>query len=381
MRYQSLLSTESLSLYKKPFWYRIWNKLHVDPLLLFGVVVLMFAGMTILYSASNQNLYVVAKQAISFAIAFIIMIFLAQIPSHRYYEIAPWFYFLTLLMLIIVLGLGVVSKGAQRWLSIGFMRFQPSELMKIAMPMMLAWYLKDKHFPLNAKKLSEVFGIILIPVLVIAKQPDLGTAIIIASTGLFVIFLTGISWRFILIGLTAIATTIPLIWHFLLHTYQKTRILTFLNPEMDPRGTGYHIIQSKIAIGSGGFFGKGFLHGTQTHLQFLPEHATDFIFAVCGEELGFIGCLILVIIFMFLVMRGLYISHRAQNTFDRLLTGSLTLTFFISFFVNIGMVTGALPVVGLPLPLVSYGGSAIVTLMAGFGIIMSTHTHRRMLSN
>jgi rod shape determining protein RodA len=215
----------------------------------------------------------------------------------------------------------------------------------------------------------------------IAKQPDLGTAIIIFATGLFVIFLTGISWRFIFGSAASIAIIIPIVWHFMMHTYQKARILTFLNPEADPRGSGYHIIQSKIAIGSGGFFGKGFLHGTQTHLQFLPEHSTDFIFAVCGEELGFIGCFVLLAIFFYLVARGLYISNRAQDTFARLLTGSLTLTFFSSFFINVGMVAGILPVVGLPLPLVSYGGSSLVTLMAGFGIIMSTHMHRRLLSN
>ena len=251
-------------------------------------------------------------------------------------------------------------------------------MMKIAMPMMLAWYLKDKNLPPDRKTLSMSLIILLVPVFIIAKQPDLGTALIIAATGIFVILLTGINWKLIGGSIIAIAIGVPFIWHFM-HYYQKNRILTFLNPERDPLGSGYHIIQSKIAIGSGGFLGKGWLHGSQTHLQFLPEHSTDFIFAVCGEELGFIGCIVLIGLFTYLVARGLYISNRAQDTFDRLLAGSLILTFFLSFLVNIGMVIGLLPVVGLPLPLVSYGGSSIVTLMAGFGIIMSIHTHRKLL--
>jgi len=308
------------------------------------------------------------------------MILLAQIPPHKYRTLAPWFYLLTFVLLVAVLGLGVAGKGAQRWLNFGLIRFQPSEIMKIAMPMMLAWYLKDKQLPPNLKTLSISLSIIIIPVLVIAKQPDLSTALIITATGIFVIFLTGINWRIIAGSFAFMAIAMPIIWH-LMHDYQKIRILTFLNPARDPRGGGYHIIQSKIAIGSGGFTGKGWLHGSQTHLQFLPEHATDFIFAVCGEELGFIGCTLLLAIFFALVARGLYISNRAQDTFSRLLTGSLTLTFFLSFFVNIGMVIGIIPVAGLPLPLISYGGSSLVTLMAGFGIIMSVCTHRRLLSS
>ena len=377
----SLLQSSSLSMHRQPLWMRFWQKLHVDLPMLFGIILLALFGMLILYSAGNKNLQVISHQSVSFIIAITVMLLLAQIPPHRYSELTPWFYLLTLFLLVAVLGLGIVSKGGQRWLSLGFLRFQPSEMMKLAMPMMLAWYLKDKHLPPDLKTLSTTLVIILLPVIIIAKQPDLGTATIIAATGLFVIFLTGISWRFILSSIASLALIIPLIWHFMMHAYQKTRILTFINPEGDPRGSGYHIIQSKIAIGSGGFWGTGWLHGTQTHLQFLPEHSTDFIFAVCGEELGFLGCFVLLAIFFYLVARGLYISNRAQDTFARLLTGSLTLTFFSSFFINVGMVAGILPVVGLPLPLVSYGGSSIVTLMAGFGIIMSTHMHRRLLSN
>jgi rod shape determining protein RodA len=244
---------------------------------------------------------------------------------------------------------------------------------------MLAWYLNDKYLPPSGKTILTCSAILLIPVIMIAKQPDLGTAIIIAFTGIFVLLLAGIRWKLIWSILGSIAIFLPILWHFM-HAYQKNRILTFLDPTRDPRGAGYHIIQSKIAIGSGGFWGEGWLHGTQTHLQFLPEHSTDFIFGVCGEELGFIGCILLLSIFMYIICRGLYISRNAHDTFTRLLAGSLSLTFFISFFVNIGMVIGVLPVVGLPLPLVSYGGSSLVTLMAGFGIIMSVQTHKKLIA-
>ena len=300
----SLLPTSSLSTYRNRFWYRFWQKIHLDLQLLSGIVILALAGMLILYSSSNQNLQVMGHQAVSFIIAFSIMIILAQIPPHRYCALTPWFYLLTIILLAAILGLGVISKGAQRWLSLGFLRFQPSEMMKIAMPMMLAWYLKDKHLPPDLKTLVTSIAIILLPVLMIAKQPDLSTSLIISATGLFVIFLTGISWRFIITSMASLGVIIPIIWHFMMHTYQKARVLTFLNPERDPRGMGYHIIQSKITIGSGGFWGKGFLHGTQTHLQFLPEHSTDFIFAVCAEELGFIG--------LFRFSCYLFLSHCAR---------------------------------------------------------------------
>lgn len=376
----SLLPLSSLPSNKPPLHKRLWQKLYVDSALLIGIAVLALFGLIILYSATNKDWTAISHQLVSFAIALCIMLGLAQIPPHKYRIIAPWFYLITFAMLVAVLGLGVISKGAQRWLNLGILRFQPSEMMKIAVPMMLAWYLRDKQLPPNFKTLATSLAIIVAPVLMIAKQPDLGTALIIAATGIFVIFLTGIGWRLITGSLVSLAIAAPIIWHFM-HDYQKIRITTFLNPARDPRGSGYHIIQSKIAIGSGGILGKGWLHGTQTHLQFLPEHATDFIFAACGEELGLIGCALLLAMFFFLVARGLYISHNAQDTFSRLLTGSLILTFFLSFFVNIGMVIGILPVVGLPLPLISYGGSSLVTTMSGFGIIMSIHAHRRLLSN
>lgn len=376
----SLLPTSSLSSNKQPLWQRAWQKLHIDLPLFAGIMALILFGILILYSATNRNFSSISHQLMSFTVACGIMLILAQIPPHKYRILAPWFYLATFILLVAVLGLGVISKGAQRWLNLGVLRFQPSEMMRIAVPMMLAWYLKDKHLPPDAKTLCYSIAIIIAPALMIAKQPDLGTALIIAATGAFVIFLTGVGWRFITAITAFIAVVAPIMWHFM-HDYQRNRILTFLNPARDPRGSGYHIIQSKIAIGSGGFFGKGWLHGSQTHLQFLPEHSTDFIFAACGEELGFVGCTLLLLIFFSLVARGLYISSNAQDTFARLLTGSLILTFFLSFFVNIGMVIGVLPVVGLPLPLVSYGGSSLVTLMASFGIIMSIHTHRRLLSN
>lgn len=367
------------ALRNQPLWKRLLHKMHVDLPLFGGVALLVLIGLVILYSASNQSIETVSHQIISFLLAFAVMIILAQVPPHKYRDFAPWFYLTVFIMLAIVLGLGAISKGAQRWLGVGLLRFQPSEMMKIAMPLMLAWYLKDKNLPPKGTTLIVLLIIIFVPVAMIAKQPDLGTALIIASTGILVLFLTGISWKLICSGLSLLAIGGPIMWHFM-HAYQKNRILIFFDPTRDPRGGGYHIIQSKIAIGSGGFFGKGWLHGSQTHLQFLPEHATDFIFAVCGEELGFIGCAILIAIFTYLIGRGIYISNRAQDTFTRLLTGSLTLTFFLSFFINAGMVSGILPVVGLPLPLISYGGSSLITLMAGFGIIMSIHMHRKMLS-
>lgn len=362
------------------FFHFILHKSHIDFPLFLGIVILSGIGLFILYSSSNQNVSAVSHQLGSFCFAFAIMFILAQIPPHRYKSIAPWFFALTLILLFIVLATGAISKGAQRWLNLGIIRFQPSEMMKIAMPMMLAWYLQEKNLPPKGKIILISTTILLIPVLMIAKQPDLGTAIIIAATGIFVILLSGINWKLIFGTILSLALFLPISWHFL-HDYQKARILTFLNPEKDPRGAGYHIIQSKIAIGSGGFLGKGWLHGTQTHLQFLPEHSTDFIFGVCGEELGFIGCLLLITVFSYIVARGLFISQNAQDSFTRLLAGSLTLTFFLSFFVNIGMVIGILPVVGIPLPLISYGGSSLVTLMAAFGIIMSIATHRKLLSN
>jgi len=359
---------------------KIWRCLHIDMPLLIGLLLLIIMGLFVLYSASNKNLTLISQQLIRISIAFGIMFIVAQIPPRKYKTWAPWVFAISLVLLLVVLIIGAIGKGAQRWLSFGLISFQPSEIMKLAMPMMLAWYLSDKRFPPTLRVVTLCGVILIIPVVITAIQPDLGTALIIAFGGIFVLLLAGIGWKLIGSIITLGALSLPIVWHFM-HSYQRARVLTFFNPEKDPLGSGYHIIQSKIAIGSGGLFGKGWLNGTQSHLHFLPEHATDFIFGVCGEELGLIGCIALLVIFLYIVGRGLYISSQAQDTFTRLLAGSLILTFFISFFINIGMVTGILPVVGLPLPLISYGGSSIVTLMAGFGIIMSIHTHRKLLSS
>ena len=359
--------------------HKIWTKLHLDFWLLLGILMLVLYGSIILYSASGQNMNLVRHQWLSFALAFGVMYVFAQIPTYRYQALVPWLYGFVLLLLIAVLTVGVVNKGAQRWLSIGLFRFQPSEFTKLTVPMMLAWYLRNKVFPLRTKDLLACIIIIIVPVLMIAKQPDLGTALLVGAIGSFVLLLAGISWKIIASIAALVAGAAPIIWHFM-HTYQKERLFTFLSPEKDPYGSGYNIIQSKIAVGSGGFFGQGWLQGSQTHLQFLPEHYTDFIFAVCGEEFGFLGCLLLITLLVYVVGRGLYLSACAQDTFTRLLAGSLSVSFFASFFINICMVVGILPVVGVPLPLVSYGGSSMLIFMSSFGIIMSTHIHRKLIS-
>ncbi len=359
---------------------RLLMRLHIDIPLLLGLLLLMAFGLFILFSASNQSFALVSKQISNLIIALIAMFIFAQIPPRKFKTWAPWIFGATLTLLFAVLVIGAISKGAQRWLNLGLIRFQPSEIMKLAVPILLAWYLGDKQLPPSLKEIGVCLIIIAIPAVMIAKQPDLGTALIITISGIIVLLLAGIRWKLFASFFVLMALSLPILWH-LMHSYQRNRVLTFLNPERDPLGSGYHIIQSKIAIGSGGFFGKGWLNGTQSHLHFLPEHATDFIFAVCGEELGLIGCTALLVVLIYIVGRGLYISNHAQDTFTRLLSGSLILTFFVSFFVNIGMVIGILPVVGLPLPLVSYGGTSMVTLLAGFGIIMSIHTHRKLLTS
>lgn len=352
-------------------------KSHLDFPFLFGLLLLTLFGLLILYSAIHETPKLFEKQIIGVVLSFIALITCAQISPRKYQALAPWLFGIITIMLLAVLGMGIIGKGAQRWLNLGFLRFQPSEIMKIAMPLMLSWLLKDKVFPLKLKDLLVSAIFIAIPTIIIAKQPDLGTAIIVAMSGIFVLLLAGINWKIVGSVFAGLLICFPIAWHFM-HDYQKKRLLIFLNPENDPWGSGYNIIQSKIAIGSGGFLGKGWLHGTQTHLQFLPEHATDFIFSACGEELGFIGCIILIAIFLYILGCGLYASSKASDTFGRLLAGSISLTFFVSFFVNMGMVTGLLPVVGLPLPLISFGGTAFVTTMAAFGIIMSIHTNQKM---
>ncbi len=358
---------------------RLLRRLHIDLPLLLGLLFLSGISLVVLYSAGEQNIDLILRQATRLAIGFTVVVLVAQVPPHGFRRWAPWLYGFGLLLLVAVLIMGEIGKGAQRWLNFGLFRFQPSELMKIAVPMMAAHYLAGFHLPPRPRVLGVATLLIVVPVLLIVKQPDLGTSLLIAGAGSFVLLLSGIPKRLVLavLGLSAIAA--PVVWH-LMHEYQRLRVLTFLNPESDPLGAGYHIIQSKIAIGSGGWFGKGWLNGTQAYLDFLPESSTDFIFAVLGEEFGLTGILVLLSGYLFIVWRGMMIAIQAQDCFSRLLAGSLTLTFFIYFFVNIGMVTGLLPVVGLPLPLISYGGSSLVTLMAAFGVLMSIQTHRKLVS-
>jgi len=357
----------------------LFPQLHLDYPLLGALVLLSLLGLVVLYSASGENLDMVLRQATRLGFAFGLMMVFAQISPETLRRWSPLIYAIGLALLVAVLGLGVIGKGAQRWLDLGFMRFQPSELMKIFVPMMVAWYFAETPLPPPLRRIFVGILIFIVPALLIAKQPDLGTALLIISAGAFVLLFAGLPWRFV--GFTALLA-IPVayvLWHFGMHDYQRQRVLTFLNPETDPLGSGYHIIQSTIAIGSGGIYGKGWLNGTQSHLEFLPERHTDFIFAVFGEEFGLLGILLLLGLYLFIIMRCLYIASRAQDTYTRLLAGALTMTFLVYVFVNTGMVSGVLPVVGVPLPLVSYGGSSMVTVMAAFGMLMSIHTHRKLL--
>lgn len=362
----------------RPFTYWLQNT-HLDGWLMLGLLTLLTVSMIVLYSSGGQDFGLSIRQAIRMSIAFVIMFVIAQIHPDRLRNLAYWAYGFGLLLLVAVLLFGAIGKGAQRWLDLGFMRFQPSEIMKIAVPLLVAAYLSERPLAPSFFRLVMAMVIIAIPTVLIAKQPDLGTALLIASSGLIVIFLAGIPWKVIISFIITCAAAAPLLW-FNMHDYQRRRVLTFLNPENDPLGAGYHIIQSKIAIGSGGLSGRGWLQGTQSHLEFLPERSTDFIFAVIAEEFGLIGVVLLIMLYLMITARGLYIASQAQTSFGSLLAGSLAITFLVYVFVNIGMVSGLLPVVGVPLPLVSYGGTSMVTLLASFGILMSIHTHRRMMS-
>ncbi len=372
--------------------YRAWNErrqndnltsafssLHIDWPLFAALGILMSIGLVVLYSASGQDWAMMQRQAIRLLVAWLALIVIAQVAPRHLLFWSPWFYGVGLVLLIAVLLFGDIGKGAQRWLDLGVFRFQPSEMMKLAVPMMVAWYLSEKSLPPSLPRIGIALLIIIVPALLIAKQPDLGTAILVACAGIFVLLLTGISWGLIGGFAALLAAAAPVVWFYFMRDYQRQRVLTFLNPESDPLGAGYHIIQSKIAIGSGGLYGKGWLNGTQSQLDFLPERSTDFIFAVFAEEFGLIGIIVLLAVYLAIVLRGLRIATMAQDTYTRLLAGSLTLTFLVYVFVNIGMVSGLLPVVGVPLPLISYGGTSIVTLMAGFGILMSIQTHRKLL--
>jgi len=356
------------------------ERMHLDAPLILGLVLLCSFGLVILYSASGQEISAVYNQGARMVFAFACMIAIAQISPPQLARFAVWFFVAGLILLALVLILGYTGKGAQRWLDLGVFRFQPSELMKLAVPILLSWYLAEKTLPPKFSKIVVSVMLILVPVALIVKQPDLGTAILVSIAGFSVLFVAGMGWRY-LAGLSAIVVLLaPISWLFM-YEYQRQRVLTLFDPGKDPLGSGYHIIQSMIAIGSGGFYGKGWLNGTQSHLEFLPERSTDFIFAVLCEEFGFAGVVVLVMLYLFIIFRGLYMSMNAQQSFGKILGASIILTFFVYIFVNIGMVSGQLPVVGIPLPLVSYGGTSMVTLMIGFGILMSIHTHRRFLSD
>lgn len=363
---------------REPFWVRV----HLDPWLL--LLILMLAGVAafVLYSASSKSIAMVYRQAAHYAIGLALMVGIAQIQPRFMERWLPPAYVLAVALLIAVALVGSEAKGAQRWISIpGVITFQPSEIMKLVMPMAVAWYLGRREMPPRFKYIFVSMLIIFIPVVLILKQPDLGTSLLVAASGLFVLLLSGLRWRYVLSAALLLVPVAVAMWFFVMHDYQKRRVLTFLNPESDPLGAGWNIIQSKAAIGSGGVFGKGWLQGTQSHLDFLPEGHTDFIIAVLAEEFGLVGVALLLLIYLLIIARGLYITHQAQETFSKLLAGSLTLTFFVYVFVNIGMVSGLLPIVGVPLPLISYGGTSLITLLAGFGILMSIHTHRKWMAH
>ena len=360
-------------------WTSLLQRAHLDGFLVLGIMTLLFFSAVVLYSSGGEDFGLLIRQGIRMAIAITVMIILAQMHPDRLKDIAFWVYGIGVLTLVAVLLFGTIGKGAQRWLDLGFFRFQPSEIMKLAVPLVVAVYLAERPLPPSFSRLFFALLMIAIPVLLIGKQPDLGTALLIGSSGLIVVFLSGVSWRLLISFLVVCASAAPVLWYFM-HDYQRRRVMTLFNPESDPLGAGYHIIQSKIAIGSGGLHGRGWLQGTQSHLEFLPERSTDFIFAVIAEEFGLVGLIALITVYLLITARGLYIAAQAQVSYMKLLAGSIAITFLVYVFVNVGMVTGLLPVVGVPLPLISYGGTSMVTLLAGFGILMSIHTHRRMMS-
>ena len=354
-----------------------WKVFSLDLWLLLGLFAITGYGLLVLYSASGGSEKMFTNRVMQVSLGLGVMFVMAMIPPRTYKQISPYLYAVTIVMLVMVDVFGETSKGAQRWLNLGFVRFQPSEIAKLAVPLMVATFLSNRPLPPNFRDTAIALVIIVFPTLLVAAQPDLGTSILVCAAGIFVLFLAGLSWKLISAGVVFLAGFIPIMWFFLMHDYQKMRVMTLIDPEKDPLGAGYHIIQSKIAIGSGGLHGKGWMEGTQSQLEFLPEPHTDFIFAVLSEELGMIGVLILLGIYLFIIARGLMLGAKSDNAFGRILSGGTALLFFVYVFVNIGMVSGILPVVGVPLPLFSYGGTSYVTLMAAFGLMMSSYVHRK----
>jgi rod shape determining protein RodA len=356
---------------------RMLREPRLDLPLLAALVLLGICGLVTLYSASDEDQHLVLNQALRFGVGGVLLLLIARVPPTVLRNWTPWLYAGSLLLLVAVALIGQ-GHGANRWLNLGVMRFQPSELVKLTLPMMVAWYLHKRELPPRWLTLAAVALLIVAPALLIAKQPDLGTAVLVVASGVFAVFLAGLAWWRIGLLLGAAAGAAPLAWHFM-HEYQRNRLRMFLNPESDPLGNGWHIIQSEIAVGSGGWLGKGWHHGTQSRLEFLPEHTTDFVFAVFSEEWGLIGVIALLALYIFIVGRGLMIAANARDTYSRLLAGSISMAFFVYVMVNGGMITGLLPVVGVPLPLISYGGTSAVSLLAGFGVLMSIHAHRKLM--
>ncbi|MGN6280644.1 rod shape-determining protein RodA [Frateuria sp.] len=355
---------------------RILTRPRIDLPLATGLLMLATVGLVTLYSAGGGDLGLVGGQAARFVLGAALLLLISRIPPTVLRSWTPWLYAGSTALLVVVAILGE-GRGADRWLDLGFMRFQPSELLKLTMPMMAAWYLHPRQLPPSWKDMAVVGLLIAVPAGLIAKQPDLGTALLVAGAGAFALFLSGVAWWRIGLLVGIAASMVPVGWHFM-HQYQRDRVLTLLNPEADPLGNGWHIIQSQIAVGSGGIFGKGWLHGTQSRLDFLPEHTTDFIFAVFSEEFGLVGVVGLLALYAFIIGRCLWIAMEARDTYSRLLAGAIAMSFFVYVFVNGGMIAGMLPVVGVPLPFVSYGGTSAVSLLSGFGVLMSIHANRKM---
>ncbi|MFC3608637.1 rod shape-determining protein RodA [Stutzerimonas tarimensis] len=357
------------------------QRIHVDGQTLLLLLMLCSVGLTVLYSASGKDWHMVTRQGISFGIGFVVMLVIAQLEPRFMARWVPVAYLGGVALLVVVEVAGHNAMGATRWINIpGVIRFQPSEIMKLVMPATIAWYLSRRSLPPGLMHTLAALGLIALPFMLIVRQPDLGTSLLVLASGAFVLFIGGLRWRWILGAVAAVVPIAVAMWYFVLLQYQKQRVLTFLDPESDPLGTGWNIIQSKAAIGSGGVFGKGWLQGTQSHLDFLPESHTDFIIAVLAEEFGLVGVCLLLLLYGLLIARGLTITAQAQTLFGKLLAGGVVLTFFVYVFVNIGMVSGLLPVVGVPLPFMSYGGTSLVTLMSGFGVLMSIHTHRKWIT-
>ncbi len=348
---------------------------HLDTVLTFLISMLALFSIAVLWSASNHNTAYITSQALKIAAGFVIMVFIAFLPPERLKQLTPIIYIVALLLLLAVIFIGIEANGAYRWIDLKLFRFQPSEIAKLAVPMMVAYYLHKRKIPPTFFNVVGSLLLIALPVSLIFLQPDLGTAIIVLFSGIIVLFLGGLQWRYILIAFGLIAIALPSLWFFGMKEYQKDRVETFLNPELDPLGKGYQIIQSKIAIGSGGIYGKGWENSTQVSLQFLPEATTDFIYAIIGEEFGLIGSVLLLICYLMIIWRGLYISYHARDSFYQLVGGAVCLVFFFYVFVNTGMVSGVLPVVGVPLPFISYGGTSIMTLFISFGILMNIYSH------